>query len=362
MIALVSEGQAPGSVSQQAHGDVPTIEAPRATAALARLFRRSLAQGSVNPLLPLLRHYHGVLAPLAIAESTHAASQERAPHVPITLSELQRAVIALPSLPQAVQEALAALQAEGISATAIAERIEHDQAMVARTLRAANTAFYGAPGRVATIRAAISILGLRAVSALLTAVAVSARFPAQANIPLNFKQFWRGALTTAIIARELAPVVRLDADVAFTAALLHDVGVLALATSFPAAYGTVQQYAHQADVPLWQAERVVLGVDHGVAGELLAHRWHLPAVITSAIAAHHAPPASTGSGTATLTELVHIADALAHGVVPQEDAHEAVPEVSVDIWSRFNVSVELCLDVLRSSGAAADALCEALAS
>jgi putative nucleotidyltransferase with HDIG domain len=215
---------------------------------------------------------------------------------------------------------------------------------------------------VATIRAAISILGLRAVSALLTAAAVSARFPASAKIPLNFRQFWRHALTTAIVARELAPAVRLDADVAFTAALLHDVGVLALATSFPAAYGAVQQYAQHADLPLWQAERLVMGLDHGVAGELLAHRWHLPAVITGAIASHHAPPAPTGSGAATLTELVHIADALAHGIVPEEDAYEAVPEVTVDIWSRLDVNVELCLGALRSSGAAVEALCEALAA
>jgi putative nucleotidyltransferase with HDIG domain len=316
----------------------------------------------VNPLLPLLRQYRGVSSALVVPVPTHVASQGKVPQVPITLGELQRAVIALPSLPQAVQDALAALQDERTSATAIAERIEHDQAMVARTLRAANTAFYGAPGRVATIRAAISILGLRAVSALLMAAAVSSRFPAEAKTPLNFKHFWRHGLTTAIVARELAPAVRLDADVAFTAALLHDVGVLALATSFPAAYGVVQQYANQADLPLWQAERLVTGLDHGVAGELLAQRWRLPALITGAIAAHHAPPVPSGSGAATLTELVHIADALAHGIGSEEDAHEAVPEVALDVWSRFNVSAEVCMDALRSSVAAVDALCEALAS
>jgi putative nucleotidyltransferase with HDIG domain len=362
MTATACEEPAPSSFDEQGPGNRTAIEDPRAAAALARLFRRSLAQGTVNPLLPLLRQYRGVFSPPVVPEPTPMASGERVPQVPITLGELQRAVIALPSLPQAVQDALAALQDERTSATAIAERIEHDQAMVARTLRAANTAFYGAPGRVGTIRAAISILGLRAVSALLTAAAVSARFPAEAKSPLNFRQFWRHALTTAIVARELAPAVHLDADVAFTAALLHDVGVLALATSFPAAYGVVQQYALHADLPLWQAERLVMGLDHGVAGELLARRWRLPAIITSAIAAHHAPPEPTGSGAATLTELVHIADALAHGISPEQDAHEAVPEVTVEVWSRLDVSAEVCLGALRSSGAAVDALCEALAS
>lgn len=362
MIATVCEGNGPGSTDGQGRGDRPVIEDPRAAAALARLFRRSLAQGTVNPLLPLLRQYRAVSSPLVVPEPTHMESREKVPQVPVSLDELQRAVIALPSLPRAVQDALAALQDERTSATAIAERIEHDQAMVARTLRAANTAFYGAAGRVATIRSAIAILGLRAVSALLTAAAVSSRFPAEAKVPLNFRQFWRHALTTAIIARALAPAVRLDADVAFTAALLHDVGVMALATSFPAAYGAVQQYADHADVPLWRAERLVMGLDHGVAGELLAQQWRLPAVITGAIAAHHAPLAPSGSGAATMTELVHIADALAHGIGPAEDTHEVVPEVAVDIWSHLNISADVCLDALRSSGAAADALCEALAS
>lgn len=359
MIATVCDGPTPAELERPRQAAVTTDD-PLAAAALARLFRRSLVQGTVNPLLPPLRQYRGVSSPLLVPAASGAAKP--APQVPVTLGQLQRAVVALPSLPQAVQDALAALQDEAISANAIAERIEHDQAMVARTLRAANTAFYGAPGRVSTIRAAISILGLRAVSALLTAAAVSARFPAEAKIPLDFKHFWRHALTTAIIARELAPAIRLDADIAFTAALLHDVGVLVLATSFPAAYGVARRHAHDADLPLWQAERLVMGLDHGVAGELLAHRWHLPAGITAAIAVHHAMPAPTGVATATLAELVHVADALAHGIGHDEDADEAVPEVAVELWARLNIGSETCLRALRSSSAAVDALCEALAT
>lgn len=362
MISTICEDPARGAVTVPQCGAVPAMEDQRRAAVLARLFRRSLIQGTVNPLLPLLRQHLGVSSPLLAPKAPETAKLASIPQAPVTLGHLQRAVVALPSLPQAVQDALAALQDEAISANAIAERIEHDQAMVARTLRAANTAFYGASGRVSTIRAAISILGLRAVSALLTAAAVSARFPAEAKIPLNFKHFWRHALTAAIIARELAPAARLDADVAFTAALLHDVGILVLATSFPAAYGAARQHAHDADLPLWQAERLVMGLDHGVAGELLGHRWHLPAGITGAIAAHHAMPAAAGAGTVSLAELVHVADALAHGIGHDDDADEAVPEVAVEVWARLNIGSDTILRALRSSGDAVDALCEALAT
>ncbi len=333
---------------------------------LGQLFRHSLAYGRVHPLLPLLRRYHGVTAPLprpAPALSPHApGSPPGAPRAPVTAEALQRAVADLPSLPRAVQAALAALHDERAGAAAIAHSIEHDQGLAARTLRAANCAFYGAAGRIATIQSAITVLGLSTVAALLAAVALANRFPLGAQAGgFEFQRFWRHALSSAFIARGLAPAAGLEADVAFTAGLLHDVGELALASAFGAEHGLARRYARQADLELWVAERAVLGVDHGVAGEWLARHWRLPAAITAAIAAHHAPPGGAGAG-ASLTELVQVADALAHGIAPAEDEALAMPEVAVEVWVRLGIGPDHGLAVLRESGEATAALCEVLAS
>lgn len=342
------------------HGQPVLPGAGRDAGQIAHLFRRSLTKGVVHPLLPVLKCHHGVSEGLTTPPPAALRSSGASPSASIGVEQLRQGVTTLPSLPQAVQEALAMLNDEGASVGDVADRIEHDQALTARTLRAANTAFYGVPGRVATIRAAIAVLGLRTVSALLTTASVSAQFPGSARCPeFRFGGFWRHTLTTALTTRGLAKAMGMDAEVAFTAGLLHDIGTLVLATQYPAEFGVALRYAREHDLPLLDAERAVLGVDHCVAGEVLAQHWRLPPAVARAIAQHHAPSPDP-DGRPSLAELVHVADALAHGIQPAEDVDDAVPPVTVEVWSRLGIGTPGCLAVLQSTSAAVDALCEAL--
>lgn len=327
---------------------------------MTHLFRRSLAIGAVHPLLPVLKRHHGVVDGLTMPVPPGTRASVASPGARIGVDPLRRGVTRLPSLPRAVHDALAVLNDEGASVDAVAERIEHDQVLTARTLRAANTAFYGAPGRVATIRAAIAVLGLRAVAALLMTASVSALFPASALCPeFRFGSFWRHTLTTALAARGLARALGMDAEVAFTAGLLHDIGALVLATQFPAEFGIALRHARQYDLPRLAVERAVLDVDHCIAGEVLAQHWRLPPAVAQAIAQHHGPVPVPG-GQPSLSDLVHVADALAHGIQAEDEADDAVPLVTVEVWSRLGIGVPACLGVLQSTCASVEALCEAL--
>ena len=86
---------------------------------------------------------------------------------PIELALLTKKVAQLPQLPAAVSEVMRALNSEGLSANRCIELIECDQSLAARTLRLANSAFYGVPGRVSSIGDAVRMLGLRTVSGVL---------------------------------------------------------------------------------------------------------------------------------------------------------------------------------------------------
>jgi putative nucleotidyltransferase with HDIG domain len=329
---------------------------------LEYLFRRSLSRGEVHPLLHVLKGHYGVEDGIAGLQPTPAtpASAGAMPQARIGVDDLRRRVCALPSLPQAVREAAALLQKEGASVTAVAERIERDPALTLRTLRAANTAFYGAPGRVATLRTAIGVLGLRTVAALLTTAAVSAQFTDLGRCPdFHFKEFWRNALTAALVARGLAQRAGLDGEVAFTAGLLHDIGALVLATQFPAENGIALRFAREHDLPVLHVERAVLGVDHCVAGATLARHWRLPEPFALAVALHHEPPPHP-TEKPTLAELVNVADALAHGIQAQSGPRDVVPPVAVATWERVGVLAPDCLEILRSTACGVEALCEAL--
>jgi HDOD domain len=117
-----------------------------------------------------------------------------APSHPIDLQLLQARVRELPALPQAVLDVLAVLRSENSGTDDCAEHIARDQSMTARTLKLANSAFYGVPGRVATVRDAVHLLGRRTLGSLLTSAAVSASVGSSGAAPgFTFAHFWRAS-------------------------------------------------------------------------------------------------------------------------------------------------------------------------
>lgn len=78
----------------------------------------------------------------------------------------------LPSLPVVVMELLGSVDKENMDIKTLADKVSRDQALTAKTLRLANSSFYGMPRKVTTISQAISILGFQSVRALITAAAL----------------------------------------------------------------------------------------------------------------------------------------------------------------------------------------------
>jgi putative nucleotidyltransferase with HDIG domain len=325
---------------------------------LGRLFRHSLMAGQVHPLLHVMQRLGDVQGGLQVPRSTPAHRKLSVPSARIDADVLRQRIIQLPSMPQAVLDVMRMLGDDDASTADIADRIERDQALTARILRIANSAFYGVPGRIGTIRNAIGILGLRTVGTLLTTAAVSAQFSSARCPEFPFGMFWRHGIATALMARGLSEQLRLDEDIAFTAGLLHDIGRLALAAQFPIETGHALRYAREMDMPILEAERLVLDTDHLAVGVLIATQWRFPAVVIAAIERHHAP----GPGTApTIVDVVHVADAFAHALDPSASADETVPSIELAAWGRLDLSVPHCLSVLATTISGVAGLCEALA-
>lgn len=272
---------------------------------------------------------------------------------------LQQRVRELPALPQAALQALAALRNDSASAQRCSEFIAHDQALVARVLRLANSAFYGVSGRVATVRDALQLLGRRTVGNLLAVATVSQQFDRRRCPSFDFSGFWRHALAVALASRALALEVGVDEDQAFVGGLLHDIGRLTLAVHFPEEIDALMQGASASDSPLNAIEFARLGTDHAEVGAWVATHWCFAPEVVAMIATHHKPPAGPDA-TATLATLVHVADAIVHALDLEDHPHERVPVIGVQAWSRLQLTHESVLSALSSTEAGVIDLCEAM--
>lgn len=259
---------------------------------------------------------------------------------PLSLDEVLADIRLLPSLPAIISELVHTLDNDLANIDQLAEGIAKDQSLSARALRVANSPFYGIQHKVASIHDAIVILGFRAVGSLVTAASITGYFSPRPGEEFDLARFWRHGIGTALCARALAHETRLDAEAAFTAGLLHDIGVLVLFTTRPRHYRQVLDWREQHDCETVEAERAVLGFDHAQVGEALAQRWLFPEEITRAVARHHAPAGDDDDAdtAASLTDVVHVANVIAHALDLAHEPESLVPPLEGVAWQRLGLA------------------------
>ncbi len=271
----------------------------------------------------------------------------------LTLEHVVADLANLPPLPEVVIEILECFQHDNVDTDEIADKIARDQALAARSLRIANSSFYGLQTRVASIHDAMIVLGFRAVRTLVTAASVTSRFGAIHVEGFDQRGFWLHNAGSALAARALAGRVGAAADVAFTAGLLHDLGRLALVVRHPAHYTAVREYRERHDCQWLDAEHDVLGFDHTHIGAALARRWRFATVIEEAVAGHHAPDALPAK---SLAGIVHVADIVSHVLEFDPHVEDLVPRLSEVAWHRLGLGWrdfrELLAEVDRQRGTA----------
>lgn len=252
--------------------------------------------------------------------------------VPLDREHCIEQVRALPSLPAAVVQLMSLLQQQDVNLEPIAETLSLDQALAAKVLQLANSPFYGMSGRITSIRNGINILGLRPLSTLVLAAVLTVQFDQMHGKALHLDEFWSHSIASAVAARALAEAQGLDEASAFTAGLLHDVGLLVLDSLYPIEMAQALEWAVEHDAPHLQAEQALLGVSHAEVGAWLAQHWHFAPEVVAAIAGHHNPP---DSAQLNLTDLVHGANVLVHALDLAGVAHEAVPPLQPGAWGRM---------------------------
>jgi len=275
----------------------------------------------------------------------------------IAIADVVKGVRDLPSLPIVVLEVLKSFEQTDASIGLLADKVSQDQALAAKTLRLANSSFYGLSRKVTTIQQAITILGFDSVRTLIAAAAVTDVFAGNRHASFNFRSFWQHAIATALCAKMIARHMKLNQDYAFVCGLLHDVGRLVLVTRFPDQYTAAMKHRDTTDCYVLDAERAVLQLDHAAVGRVLAEYWKFPLIMQKAIANHHNP---TGDDLGDIPAVVHVAEATAHALDLAQDEEELVPVVIEAAWTSLGLEPAVFRKVCRDAEAEFEEACQIL--
>jgi len=201
------------------------------------------------------------------------------------LRQLIGGMAALPSLPSACIALNRALANEDGSLADVCAIIEQDVAMAVKVLQLVNSAFFGVSRRITSVERAVSYLGMNTIKNLVLAHSLFAEFGGS-SLANAERQQAQSLLASRIVRLLLSD--RQQAQVAGTAALLHDAGSLALASRLPKEHKSNVETAKRDAVPLYLVERASFGVSHAEVGAYLLGLWGLPHDVIEAVAAHHA--------------------------------------------------------------------------
>jgi HD-like signal output (HDOD) protein/signal transduction histidine kinase len=197
----------------------------------------------------------------------------------------------LPAMPQILIKLIEHLQADDAGMPELAALIAKDAAMTSKILAVANSSAFHRNARTVGLEQSLVSLGTDTIKTLVISESVFQTFnsfPHSAGADL--RGFWKGSLTTAVIARDIAREMAYPhVEEAYLAGLLHNVGRLALLAAAPKEYGF--NFMARDDEDLCAVEQRTLQITHAEAGAWLIERWHLDSFLADSVLYHHEPVA-----------------------------------------------------------------------
>jgi HD-like signal output (HDOD) protein/CheY-like chemotaxis protein len=224
------------------------------------------------------------------------------------LATIVGSVDTLPTPPKLYQELLECLRDPEAAIAHIVSILRHDVAMTAKIVTLANSGFFGSREPVQTVERAVSFVGVEAIATLVLGQELFDSNNAVALPGFDLERLGQHSFETAAWARAVAlheGLAAAEAERAFLAGVLHDLGRLVFATRTPPS----APLEHER----WLTETAQqMEAHHAAVGAYLLGLWGFPESIVEALAWHHGPRIG-GETSLGLCGLVHIGDQLAHG-------------------------------------------------
>lgn len=223
----------------------------------------------------------------------------------LALEKLFSRISDVASLPTTAQRLLELTSQESAQVDEIREVIQTDPALMANILRRVNSAYYGLATKVADVRSAISLLGLREIRNLAMTIFLSKYYDKPSDHgPYRRNALWDHCVAVGTAARLTAQITGKSVpEEAYVAGLLHDFGFILfdqfLHKHFCLILDELNEFTPTCDV-----ENRVLTFDHAMLGGFVATKWNFPESAADAITFHHRPLDYHGSHAGTLHVVV----------------------------------------------------------
>lgn len=185
----------------------------------------------------------------------------------------------LPSLPGQILNILDELGQSSAMDYTILQKIQYDPAIALSVLKVANSPLYGYASKISSLQQAAGLLGPAAIRNIVLTTPILERYQdnGEFHSPFDHSKLWLHLTVTAALASSLGRFIgNAEADVYFTAGLIHGVGKIALLAHQPHSFLEWIQLAQGEAISLLEIEKKELGFTHVDIGVKMGTTYGLP--------------------------------------------------------------------------------------
>ena len=310
----------------------------------------------------------------ARAPATEGEGEEGEDHKPgddedetglsVDIANRVKSIEGLPSFPATHAEILKLANSEDSSSEDVADKLQLDSGLLATVFKIVNSAGYGFRKKVDSLQLAVTLLGLEELANIVMAAQVYDKLgDYDDGAGLDLKAFWRHAVGVGFASRAISKKVQQEAESAFLAGMLHDVGKIVLDRYFGEYYKGVMEIVEDGTTSIYAAEQEIMGITHAEIGGVLAGEWKFANNYVNTIIYHHKP--KDAARYKRLVSLVHIADVITRQLEFGSGGDSTVPEVDPEALEQFSMQergLQLLVEAVQEELEGADSFLSALSS
>lgn len=194
----------------------------------------------------------------------------------------------LPPFPKVAQKVMELLRDPDVSVDELVDVVQMDPTLTANVLKAVNSPIFGVIQKVNNLPQALALLGNETFSEVVfTSASAKLLGQNQSGYDLDQGELWQHSLAVALMSQLVCGHLEVrQSQTLYTAALLHDIGKVALSTFVERKYQQILDDVKQGESFL-EAERAVLGMDHAELGAKMVESWNLSEQMAELIRYHH---------------------------------------------------------------------------
>jgi len=206
------------------------------------------------------------------------------------IKRIMAQVKSFPGMPVTAAKLLKMLDNPDSTAAEIEEVLRYDAGLTANILKLTNSAYFGIPSKVSSVRQAIMMLGWKRLLQLVMTMCMSTVMKKPiVGYDLPQGALWRHSVAVSVAAEAVVKALKIpEAEEVFTAALLHDVGKLVLGGFVKNDMDQIKAMVAKG-IAFEVAEYMVIGTDHAEIGANILKKWDFPQDLVNAVNWHHDP-------------------------------------------------------------------------